>query len=66
MSNFPDYSAALTETILLGNLAVWAAQNGAGPKLLWDAQKLRVANGGDVAEQVARLISPSYRPGYSL
>ena len=24
-SNFPDYSGPLTETILLGNLAVWAA-----------------------------------------
>ena len=25
MSNFPDYAGPLTETILLGNLAVWAA-----------------------------------------
>ena len=24
-SNFPDYAGPLTETILLGNLAVWAA-----------------------------------------
>ena len=23
MSNFPDYAGPLTETILLGNLAVW-------------------------------------------
>ena len=30
MSNFPDYAGPLTETILLGNLAVWAAASRQG------------------------------------
>jgi len=31
-SNFPDYAGPLTETILLGNLAVWAAPDADTPK----------------------------------
>src|SRR5207249_2185580 len=39
MSNFPDYAGPLTETVLLGNLAVWA-----GKKIDWDAKNLKATN----------------------
>src|SRR5690606_31253280 len=38
MSNFPNYAGPLTETILLGNLAVWTAKEGKGKKIEWDAK----------------------------
>ena len=59
MANFPDYAVPLTETILLGNLAVWVAATGKGEKVEWDA-----AN--QVVENIAGLesiITPTYRPG---
>jgi predicted dehydrogenase len=58
MSNFPDYAGGLTETVLLGNLAVWAS----GKKILWDAKKLEATN----APEVAHVIKPEFREGYSL
>jgi predicted dehydrogenase len=57
MSNFPDYAGPLTETILLGNLAVWS-----GKKVIWDA-KTQQAQGTDSLDQIIR---PEYRQGYSL
>jgi predicted dehydrogenase len=57
MSNFPDYAGPLTETVLLGNLAVWA-----GKKVEWDAQTLRATN----APEVEPIIRPTYRRGYTL
>ena len=57
MSNFPDYAGPLTETILLGNLAVWS-----GKKVIWDA-KTQQAKGTDSLDQIIR---PEYRQGYSL
>ena len=56
MSNFPDYASPLSETVLLGNLAVYA-----GKKITWDAKKVE-AKGADVAD----LIKPTYRKGYAL
>ena len=58
MSNFPDYAGPLTETILLGNLAVWAD----GKKIEWDAKNLKASN----APEVSPIIRPEYRRGYSL
>jgi predicted dehydrogenase len=58
MSNFPDYAGPLTETILLGNLAVWAD----GKKIEWDAKRLKATN----APEVNHIIRPEYRSGYSL
>jgi predicted dehydrogenase len=58
MSNFHDYSGPLTETILLGNLAVWAD----GKKIEWDAKHLKAKN----AREVERIIHPEIRHGYSL
>jgi len=63
MSNFPDYAGPLTETILLGNLAVWvAAEPGQGEKVLWDAQNLKSTN----VKDLETIIKPVYREGYTL
>jgi predicted dehydrogenase len=64
MSNFPNYAGGLTETVLLGNLAVWAADKADGPgkKIEWDAAKLTATN----APEVAEIIKPVYHNGFSL
>lgn len=63
MSNFPDYAGGLTETILLGNLAVWAApEPGKGKKIEWDAKALKATN----APEVQHIVKPTYRKGYTL
>jgi hypothetical protein len=56
MSNF-DYAATLTETILLGNVAIRA-----GKKLEWDGANLKVANCPEAAEYIKR----EYRKGWTL
>lgn len=58
MSNFPDYAGPLTETILLGNLAVWS-----GEKIEWDAQAMKAKNAD---ESVEKMIRHEYHNGYSL
>ena len=58
MSNFPDYAAPLTETILLGNLAVWCSQ-----RIEWDAEKMEATN---AIEGIDSLIHPEYRDGWSI
>jgi len=58
VSNFPNYAGPLTETILLGNLAVWAD----GKKIEWDAKNLVATN----APEVAHIVKPEYRDGYTL
>lgn len=74
-SNFVDRAGPLTETILLGNLAVWAAakggENGAmgewGEKVEWDAKNLKVTNLASLKTPgVADLIKPKYPEGYRL
>ena len=62
MSNFPDYAGGLTETILLGNLAVWVAATGKGEKVEWDAKNLKSTN----IAGLETIIKPIYRPGYTL
>jgi len=76
MSNFPNYASQLTETVLLGNLAVWAAagdQSAAardeqkvkgvvGKKIMWDAKNLTATN----APEVAHIIKPEFHNGYKL
>ena len=54
-----DYSGALTETVLLGNVAFRGA---AGEKIMWDAANLKVTN-SDVAQ---RFIQREYRKGWEL
>lgn len=64
MSNFPDYAAPLTETILLGNLAVWAAPTAdtPGKRIDWDAKNLKATN----APEVDSVVKTTYREGYTL
>jgi predicted dehydrogenase len=57
MSNFPNYAGPLTETVLLGNLAVWA-----GKKVEWNAKEWKATN----APEVEPIIRAEYRKGYSL
>ena len=63
-SNFPDYAGPLTETILLGNLAVWAAPDPEtlGKKVEWDAKNMVATN----APELASVVKPEYRAGYEL
>ncbi|MAT72961.1 MAG: dehydrogenase [Planctomycetaceae bacterium] len=56
VSNIADYSGPLTETILLGNLAVW--QPG---KVEWDAATITP---GD--SSLMKIVKPEYRWGYEL
>ncbi len=58
-SNFAEYAGPLTETMLLGNLAVWV---GDGKKVEWDSEKLASPNMPELASFVKR----EYRDGYSL
>lgn len=62
VSNFPDYAGPLTETILLGNLAVWAAADAEqmGEKINWDAKTLEV-KGTDAYDFI---VKPEYHNGY--
>ncbi len=57
MSNFPDYAGPLTETVLLGNLAVWC-----GEKVQWDGPNMKAKN----VDGLEPLIKPTYRAGYTL
>ncbi len=63
-SNFAGYAGPLTETILLGNLAVWAAPDAETPgkKIEWDAGNMVATN----APEVASMVTPEYSPGYEL
>ena len=74
-SNFIDRAGPLTETILLGNLAVWAAAQGGengemgewGEKIEWDAKDLKVTNLASLKTPgVADLVKPKYAEGYRL
>jgi len=51
-SNFPDHAGPLTETVLLGNLAIRA-----GKRVYWDARRLRCPN----APETDRFIRTPYR-----
>jgi hypothetical protein len=62
MSNFPDYAGPLTETMLLGNLAVWVAASGKGEKVEWDPKNLKVKN----ISGLEGIVQPVYRNGYAL
>jgi predicted dehydrogenase len=62
VSNFSAYAGRLTETILLGNLAVWVADKGKGEKVEWDAKTMTSPN----TKGLESMIKPTYRPGYTL
>ncbi|MCX7011096.1 MAG: Gfo/Idh/MocA family oxidoreductase [Candidatus Sumerlaeota bacterium] len=52
-----DYSARLTEMVVLGNLALRAP----GKKLLWDAEKMEVTN----APELSQYLKPTFRPNWA-
>jgi predicted dehydrogenase len=56
MSNF-DYASALTETALLGNLAIIT-----GERIQWDAKRMKAVN----CPKADRIIHPVYRKGWTL
>ncbi len=64
MSNFQNYAGGLTETILLGNLAVWMAPKAgeAGLKVEWDAKDLKATN----SEEAQKIVNKQYREGWEL
>ncbi len=57
-SAIPDYSGPLTETVLLGNLAVWAN----GPRVEWDSKRMRVPG----HPEYDMLIHPKIRSGWTI
>ncbi len=57
MSNFPNYSGPLTETILLGNLAVYKRG-----KVDWDPVNLKPLND----PSLAKIVHPTFRDGYEV
>jgi predicted dehydrogenase len=56
-SNFPDYAGPLTETVLLGNLAIWS-----GKRIEWDAKNMKPTN----APELAWIVQHEYRDGWTL
>lgn len=66
MSNMITCSGGFTETILLGNLAVWAANKPEekGEKIEWDAQNLKILGNPKDRERLESLVYPTYREGY--
>ena len=54
MSNFVDYSSQLTETVLLGNLAMRVGQ-----RLTWDSAKLQAS-----VASAAQYVRPAFRKGW--
>jgi predicted dehydrogenase len=56
-SNFPDYAGPLTETILLGNLAVWKRG-----RVEWDPKNLKPLND----PTLERIVHCEYRDGYQV
>ncbi len=58
VSNFPDYAGPLTETILLGNLALWS-----GEKIDWNAKEMIAA---DADESTQKMVRHDYHNGYSI
>ncbi len=74
LSNFVDHAGRLTETILLGNLAVWTAAGPKeqpddpdfsveGPKVEWDAKALKCTNMPELNDTI---VKPAYREGWTL
>ncbi len=57
-SNFPHYSGALTETVLLGNLAIWAD----GPTVQWESKTMTTKG----TKEFDNLIRPAFKPGWSV
>ncbi len=66
VSNMITHGGGITETILLGNLAVWAASepDKLGQKIEWDAQNLKILGNPADRERLESLVFPKYENGY--
>ncbi len=64
VSNFPDYAGPLTETILLGNLAVWAD----GDQIAWDAENMAITSQHemDKMEVLEKIVRHEYHNGFEI
>lgn len=62
MSNF-GYAGRLTETILIGNLAL---RVGEGDRIEWDAKSLMATNAKDLSVDVNQFVHREYRSGWTL
>ncbi len=63
VSNFPNYAGPLTETILLGNLALAAAREpGKGQKIQWDSKNMIATN----APEVMHIVKKEYHNGFHI
>jgi len=60
-SNIPDYGGPLTETILLGNLAVWNTAKGESSRVEWDAKTLTPSDAS-----LKQIVHSTYRDGYEV
>jgi predicted dehydrogenase len=58
VSEFVEYSGPLTETILLGNLAVWS-----GKRIDWNAKTMVAANADEATQKMVR---HDYQNGYTI
>jgi hypothetical protein len=59
-ANFESYAGKLTETILLGNLAVWAASTGESKVIEWNSHSMTTPN----APELAQIVRRPYRAGH--
>lgn len=53
-----DYAGPFSETVLLGNLAIWFPSQ----KLMWDGPNMKVTN----FEEANALVKPNFRQGWSM
>lgn len=66
-SNFVDNAGPLTETVLMGNLAVWTASEAdqPGERIEWDPATMSVTNADKIkTPKTLDLIKPTFREGY--
>ena len=68
-SNFVDNAGPLTESVLMGNLAVWTASEAdkPGERIEWDAASMTVKNADQIkTPKTTDLIKPIFREGYEM
>ena len=67
-ANFISYAGKLTETILLGNLAVYGAPEPdvQGELVQWDAANLKITNDPKNKAALEQIVHPKYRGEYRL
>lgn len=62
MSNFAGYAGPLSETILLGNLAVWAS----GEEIKWNAKDMKIESDHAAKSELEKIVRHDYHNGYKL